>query len=77
MGMSFLWESHGNRPMEWDGTGINCYGMGMGQTNMSYGQPCILQRGPTTFGPFYKRVTTRGPLPIKLCVKQQRSIRGR
>ena len=47
-GMSFPWESHGKRPMEWDGTGINCYGMGMGQTNMSHG----LQRGPTTFGPF-------------------------
>ena len=77
MGMSFLWESHGNRPMESDGTGINCYGMGMGQTNMSHGQPCILQRDPTTFGPLYKRVTIRGPLPIKLCVKQQRSIRGR
>jgi len=29
MGMSFLW----------DGTGINCYGMGMGQINMSHGQP--------------------------------------
>jgi len=25
VGMSFLWESHGNVP--WDGTGINCYGM--------------------------------------------------
>jgi len=24
----------------WDGTGINCYGMGMGQINMSHGQPC-------------------------------------
>jgi len=23
-----------------DGTGINCYGMGMGQINMSHGQPC-------------------------------------
>jgi len=23
----------------WDGTGINCYGMGMGQINMSHGQP--------------------------------------
>jgi len=23
----------------WDGTAINCYGMGMGQINMSYGQP--------------------------------------
>jgi len=22
-----------------DGTGINCYGMGMGQINMSHGQP--------------------------------------
>jgi len=29
--------SHG---MGWDGTGINCYGMGMGQINMSHGQPC-------------------------------------
>jgi len=27
----------GNAP--WDGTGINCYGMGMGQINMSHGQP--------------------------------------
>ena len=27
----------GNVP--WDGTGINCYGMGMGQINMSHGQP--------------------------------------
>jgi len=26
----------------WDGTGINCYGMGMGQINMSLGQPCKL-----------------------------------
>jgi len=26
----------GNVP--WDGTGINCYGMGMGQINMSHGQ---------------------------------------
>jgi len=25
----------------WDGTGINCYGMGMGQINMSHGQPCV------------------------------------
>ena len=24
-----------------DGTGINCYGMGMGQINMSHRQPCI------------------------------------
>jgi len=24
----------------WDRTGINCYGMGMGQINMSHGQPC-------------------------------------
>ena len=39
MGMSFLWQSHGKRPMGWDGTGINCYGMGMGQINMSHGQP--------------------------------------
>ena len=23
----------------WDGTGINCYGTGMGQINMSHGQP--------------------------------------
>jgi len=46
MGMSFLWESHGKRPMLWDGTGINCYGMGMGQINMSHGQPwsfCITE----------------------------------
>jgi len=28
----------GNVP--WDGTGFNCYGMGMGQINMSHGQPC-------------------------------------
>jgi len=40
MGMSFLWESHGKRPMGWDGTGINCYVMGMGQINMSHGQTC-------------------------------------
>jgi len=26
----------GNVP--WDGTGINCYGKGMGQTNMSHGK---------------------------------------
>jgi len=26
----------------WDGTEINCYGMGMGQINMSHGQPCKL-----------------------------------
>jgi len=30
----------GNIP--WDGTGINCYGMGTGQINMSHGQPCVL-----------------------------------
>jgi len=41
MGMSFLWESRGKRPMGWDGTGINYYGMGMGQITMSHGQPCI------------------------------------
>jgi len=41
MRMSFLWESHGKRPMGWDGTGINCYGMGMGQINMSHGQACL------------------------------------
>ena len=42
MGMSFLWESDGKRPMGWDGTGINCYGMGMGQINMSQNaQSCI------------------------------------
>jgi len=30
-----------------DGTGINCYGMGMGQMNMSYGQPWgLLWRTP-------------------------------
>jgi len=40
MGISFLWEFHGKRPMGWDGTGINCYAMGMGQINMSHGQPC-------------------------------------
>jgi len=39
MGMSFLWESHAKRSMGWDGTGINCYGIGMGQINMSHGQP--------------------------------------
>jgi len=27
MGMSFLWEFHGKRPIGWDGTGINCYGL--------------------------------------------------
>jgi len=27
----------GNVP--WDATGMNCYGMGMGQINMSNGQP--------------------------------------
>jgi len=40
MRMSFLWESHGKRPMRWDGTGINCYGMALGQIDMSHGQPC-------------------------------------
>ena len=39
MGMGFLWESHGKRPMGWNGTGINSYGMGMEQINMSHGQP--------------------------------------
>jgi len=33
------WDSHGKHHMGWDGTGINCYGMGMGQINMSHGQP--------------------------------------
>jgi len=36
--------AHGFDPLQvgnvpWDGTGINCYGMGMGQINMSHGQP--------------------------------------
>jgi len=31
------WNPMGNVP--WDGTSINCYGMGMGQINMSHGQP--------------------------------------
>jgi len=39
MGMSFLWESHRKRPRGWDGTGINCYGVGMGQIHMSHEQP--------------------------------------
>jgi len=30
----------GNVP--WDRTGINCYGMGMGQINMSHGQPWLV-----------------------------------
>jgi len=37
------WDSYGN-PMgnvPWDGTGINCYGMGMGQINTSHGQPWL------------------------------------
>jgi len=25
----------------WNGTGINCYGMGLGQISMSHGQPCL------------------------------------
>jgi len=29
----------------WGGTGINCYGMGMGQINMSHGQPWRHQTG--------------------------------
>jgi len=37
------WDSYGNPigNVPWDGTGINCYemGMGMGQINMSHGQP--------------------------------------
>jgi len=28
--------------MGWDGTGINCYVMGVGQINMTHGQPCFL-----------------------------------
>jgi len=39
VGMPFLLESNGKRPMGWDGTGINCYGMGMGQIKMSHEQP--------------------------------------
>jgi len=41
------WECHsygnpmGNVP--WDGTGINCYVMGMGQINMSHGQSCEIR----------------------------------
>jgi len=31
----------------WDGTGINCYGMGIGQINMSHGQPCLFPRDLT------------------------------
>jgi len=35
--MGIPWEkSHG---MGWYGTGINCYGMGMGQIDFSHGQP--------------------------------------
>jgi len=45
MGMPFLRESRGKRPMGWDGTGINCYVMGMGQINMSHGQPCMFLCG--------------------------------
>jgi len=30
----------GNVPWNW--IGIHCYGMGMGQINMSHGQPCFL-----------------------------------
>jgi len=36
VGMSFLWESHGKRPMGWNGTGINCFGMAMGQINQVF-----------------------------------------
>ena len=43
MGMSFLWESHGKRPMGWDRHVLLWDGMGMGQINMSHGQPCELR----------------------------------
>jgi len=40
MGMAFLWESHGKRPMGWDRHKLLWDGIGMGQINMSHGQPC-------------------------------------
>jgi len=37
--MGIPWETpHGLR---WDGTSIHCYGIGMGQINISHGQPCV------------------------------------
>jgi len=41
MGMSFLWESNGKRPMGWDRHKLLWDGMGMGQINMSHGQPLV------------------------------------
>jgi len=46
----------------WDGTGINCYGMEMGQINMSHGQPW--DRGRQTFineGHVVLSVSSEGP----------------
>jgi len=41
MGMSFLWESYGKRPMGWDRHKLLCDGMG--QINMSHGQSCEIR----------------------------------
>ena len=42
MGMGFPWEFHGKCPMGWNGTGMNCYGMGgMRQNIMPHGQARI------------------------------------
>jgi len=43
------------------------------QTSQRKKQHPLDQRGPTTFGlgPYYKNVTTCGPLPIKWRVKQR------
>jgi len=66
MGMSFLWESHGKRPMGWDGAGINCYGMGMGQRNMSHGQPC--------YAPLLEKILST---PLHVTRAAQRSLNGK
>jgi len=49
----------------WDGTGINCYGMG--QINMSHGQPCesvdtTLTQKQAVFPAFSSREVTIGQM---------------
>ena len=70
MGMSFLWESMGNVP--WDVTGINCYGMGMGQINMCHGRPwkCSLAAA----GRFSSNSTVNSAVNVHMQVSVYRSF---
>ena len=41
----------------WDGTGINCYGMGMGQINMYRVQPCLYNKAVYALVAFFEGLT--------------------